>query len=177
MAATAGKGQKFLRLALVLVPAVIFITYYLSGLHNRPQASPPVQPPTMTVNTGTPVNLGDHSFRAGSPAPVFTRTISEPGNTILAAPNQTFVIIPVIILQHDEPARPPGLTWQLVDDAGVAHPPVQPKNLLVPPAVTVPQTLNPVYLVFALPANSRQPFLLLLSPWGQAAWRLNRPAG
>ncbi|MDA8337364.1 MAG: hypothetical protein M0Z41_20665 [Peptococcaceae bacterium] len=169
-----GKGQKYIRLAVILMPAAIFLAFYLNGVFHRAEPGPPVRPPALTVNAGDTVNLGGDSFRAGYPAPLFTRTISEPDNTIMAGPDQTFVIVPAIILRHNLPARPTGLTWQLVDDAGAAHPLISPRHLLVPPAVTVSPRLDPVYLVFSLPDGSNTPFLLLTTPAGQAAWRLNR---
>lgn len=174
--ATQKNRQNFLRLAVVLVPAVIFITYYLIGLHNRAKPTAPVHPPALAVSAGSPVNLGGYSFQAGKPAPYFSRTISEPGNTIMAPPGQTFIIVPVTIEQYDQAARPPGLTWQIVDDAGTAHSLITPKDLLVPASLKTSAALNPLYLVFTLPDKSQKPFILLNSPWGQAAWRLKPQA-
>ena len=156
-----------------MVPAAIFIAYYLSGLHHRATPAAPVRPPARTVPAGTAVDLGGYSFTAGQP--YFTPTVNEPGNTILAGPNQVFVIVPVAVSHDDQPARPAGLTWRLVDDAGAPHPALAPKNLQVPPSVALPASRQPVYLLFSLPDASRKPFLLLTTPAGEAAWRLTRP--
>jgi len=159
---------KLLRLAVILVPAVIFFGFYLKSALHRPETSAPVRPPALTVNAGDTVTLGDDSFRADPP--FFTRTIREPDNTIMADPNQTFLIVPVVILRDNRPSRPAGLTWQMVDDNGAPHPLISPRSLQVPPRVKLPSRLDPRYLVFSLPDDSRKPFLLLSSPWGRAAW-------
>jgi len=165
-------GFKLLRAAAVLIPAAIFIAYYLSGLHHRATTAAPVTPPPRTVSPGSAVNLGGYTFTAGQP--FFTRTVNEPGNTIMANPNQVFVIIPVVAARDNLPVEPAGVTWRLVDDAGIPHPPLRPKDLEIPPAVAQNPARRPVYLLFSLPDTSRHPFLLLTAPAGEAAWRLTR---
>lgn len=174
----AGRNRNLI-IAILAVPALIYIYFFYQGARSERDTVNPEQVPQSFLETGTPFNINDATYRAGAKGHGLTHynMLKSGNNSIMPEPGLVFAVVTVLTPSGDVGST--GRTWTLIDDTGRIYRPLTTDpgrltNLTRLDEKDILPSTRPEYLVFKVREGPHVYYLKLNTSQQSVYWRLNR---
>lgn len=120
----AGKQRTWL-IAVLVIPAAIYLFYFYTGAREGREAGRAEQIPETYLMAGAPARLDGGTYRAGTDGwgLAYYNTLKAGGNKIMPEPGLVFAVVPVLVPAAGEDGQG-SRTWSLIDDSGRGYRPI-----------------------------------------------------